>query len=406
MNSRCVRCGSCKALCPTYIEDTTEGMSARGRLALLDKFAGGEIAPSKTLDYRIFSCLLCGACNRLCPLGINITDEIYEYRKNFVKFDNRRKIIGSGIRLAVKNASACFRMLKFIETIGEALPLHRLKYFNALKELGISPLGSPLKDGMSLFRARKPVGRIAVFAGCTVNYLYPDTGRSLIRCLNSMNFDVVLAKGEACCGAPLMGLGLKEDAAELAERNITTFKKMNVEAVIGLCPTCVHFLKNEYRKLAGDGVENAVEASRFFAGRLHAAGAGSKSGNGNPGFPGSSRPLKVAYHEPCHSAYSLNAAAEPGHIIKSAGYELMDTEPGCCGFGGPFRLLYRNLSGGILQKRIEEYKKADMIVTSCPNCIIQLRGKIRDKKIRHIIEIIEEALQDEEDKKEKSKRQR
>jgi glycolate oxidase iron-sulfur subunit len=74
------------------------------------------------------------------------------------------------------------------------------------------------------------------------------------------------------------------------------------------------------------------------------------------------------------------------------GFHLMDSERGCCGFGGTFRLLYQELSEGILEKRIEEYKRADMIVTSCPNCILQLRSRIKDRPVKHIAEVINECI--------------
>ncbi|MCK7502840.1 MAG: hypothetical protein MZV70_01230 [Desulfobacterales bacterium] len=44
----CVRCGSCKARCPTYEEDPHEGMSARGGAVLLDSFLRGEIGVSES----------------------------------------------------------------------------------------------------------------------------------------------------------------------------------------------------------------------------------------------------------------------------------------------------------------------------------------------------------------------
>ncbi len=61
---------------------------------------------------------------------------------------------------------------------------------------------------------------------------------------------------EKCgCGAPLLSLGFRDDAAQLAERNMRLFRDLRVEAVISLCPTCVHFLRDEYRTLLGEGNE-------------------------------------------------------------------------------------------------------------------------------------------------------
>ncbi|MDA8215378.1 MAG: (Fe-S)-binding protein [Nitrospiraceae bacterium] len=374
----CVRCGSCKAVCPTYIEDVTEGMSARGRVILLEKFYEGELEPSIKLDDRIFSCILCGACNRLCPLGINVTDAIYEGRKNLKEFNKKRKFLNFSVRLGLKKAQKTFKALKFLESINEMLPVFSIRPFKAIKEMDISFPSSALRDDMSIFKAAKSKGRIAVFTGCSVNFIYPGIGRSLIDSLNAMNYDVILSKGEVCCGAPLMGLGLKDDAVEMAEKNMTVFKRLNVEAVIGTCPTCVHFIKNEYRNLVGDGIANAMEISQFFSKFQPLA------------FSPQPSALKIIYHDPCHSIYSLNVSAEPRQILKSMGFNLIDSERGCCGFGGTFRLLYQELSEGILEKRIEDYKKADMIVTSCPNCILQLRSKIKDRPVKHIAEIINE----------------
>lgn len=353
-------------------------MSARGRVILLEKFYEGELEPSIKLDDRIFSCILCGACNRLCPLGINVTDAIYEGRKNLKEFNKKRKLLNFSVRLGLKKAQKTFKALKFLESINEMFPVFSIRPFKAIKEMDISFPSSPLRDDMSIFKAAKSKGRIAVFTGCSVNFIYPGIGRSLIDSLNAMNYDVILPKGEVCCGAPLMGLGLKDDAVEMAEKNMTVFKRLNVEAVIGTCPTCVHFIKNEYRNLVGDGIANAMEISQFFSKFQPLA------------FSPQPSALKIIYHDPCHSIYSLNVSAEPRQILKSMGFNLIDSERGCCGFGGTFRLLYQELSEGILEKRIEDYKKADMIVTSCPNCILQLRSKIKDRPVKHIAEIINE----------------
>ncbi len=376
----CVRCGGCKALCPTYGEDATEGMSARGRVILLKKYMEGELGPSETLDERIFSCMLCGACNTLCPLGIRITDAIYQGRKSLRTLSNKRRFIGNAARLAFKRASAGFRVLKLLDGIGEILPLQKLRHFRILHEMGINISGQSLRDGASLFKVARPRGRVAVFAGCTVNFLYPHIGNSLIRILTGMNYDVVLPKGEVCCGAPLLGLGFEEDAAELARRNVEVFKKLSVEAVIGLCPTCVYFIKDEYRRIVGDGIENALEATQFFSGALPEI----KKNMGDTA-------LHAAYHDPCHAFYSLRVHAEPRVLLKSMGVNPIDSEKGCCGFAGTFRLLYPDMSKTLLEKRVAGYKEADMIVTSCPNCILQLRSSIKGRQIKHIVELLDEA---------------
>jgi len=352
-------------------------MSARGRIVLLKKLLEREIEPSDLLEKRIFSCILCGACNRLCPLGIDITNAIYKGRISLRGLNKKRRIISFALMQGFKRPSTAFKILRLLEALNNLVPLNKIQPLKTFRNLDIVFPDLTLRDDIYIFKALKPKGRIAVFAGCTVNFLYPDIGKALVRFLNKLEYDVILPRGEACCGAPLMGLGFEEEAKELAKRNLNTFKKMNVEAVIGICPTCIHFIKNDYKRLIGDRLDNAMEISQFF-----------KKNNLQSLIPNRQ---KIVYHDPCHSVYGLDVKAQPRQILKSIGFDIINSESGCCGFGGTFRLLYQELSEEILEKRVEEYKNAEMIITSCPNCILQLKTRIKDKPVRHLIEIINES---------------
>ena len=399
---KCVQCSSCVALCPTYMEDAMEGMNARGRVTLLNKFTSGELRPSSVLDQRIFSCLLCGACNTLCPCGINITDAIYEGRERLRGHNKKRELFGYGMRFVLKRAPLIFKWLKIYQELKEILPVHKLRHFRVLKEMGLNLPHSSLREGSSIFRVPNPKGRVAIFAGCTINFLYPTMGKALIRKLNTSGYDVILPKGEVCCGAPFLGLGLKEDAAEMMEKNIMTFQNLNVEAVISLCPTCGSFLTRESQRLIGGGISNMMDISQFIGqvvsmprDKGQTAQSGGKKDSGVTRTPGA-----VIYHDPCHSLYHLGVSKEPRQILTAMGFNLIEPkERGCCGFGGTFKLFYQGLSQGILQKRAEDYKEADMIVTSCPNCVLQFKSMIKDKPIKHIIEVLEENNSSSKSKK-------
>jgi glycolate oxidase iron-sulfur subunit len=362
-------------------------------MALLKSLAQGEIGESPLLEERIFSCMLCGACKALCPLGIDVTQAVYNARKDFKNPGKKRRLLSLGVKFGINNQAAVFKILRFLENINLILPVFKIPPLKIIKKMGVTFPESSLRSGMPIFKVSKPRGRVAVFAGCTVNFIYPDMAMSLIKSLNAMGYDVVLPKGEVCCGAPLTALGLKDDAAALADRNTASFKKLSVEAVIGLCPTCVHFIKNEYKGLIGEAIDKAIEASQFFAQAMPAMDE--FKGRQKSPSRNSHHHSKVIYHDPCHSLYNLNITAEPRRILRHMGFNLIEPkERGCCGFGGTFRLLYQGMSEDILAKRAEDYKKADMIVTSCPNCILQLRSGIKDKAVKHISEIIYEFTKD------------
>ena len=261
--SKCVRCGSCKAFCPTYDEDSTESMGARGRLSLLLGLSSGRLAPSQILNDRIFSCTLCGACARLCPLGVDIEEVIYHGRNILRKSDRRRKPLRILTKFFVKRPKLSFRLLRMFQHI----------FSPFLSKTGVLPFNPELpdrqlRDSIHVVTVQNKKGRVAIFTGCSINFMYPHLGESLINVLNVLGYEVVLPAGEFCCGAPLRTLGLEDEAIACAEKNFDLFSKLNVEAVLSLCPTCTLTLKKEYPKLIGRGIDYAFDISEFFIGKL------------------------------------------------------------------------------------------------------------------------------------------
>ena len=376
---KCVRCGSCKAFCPTYDEDLTETMGARGRLALLWGLSTGQLKPSAVLNDRIFSCILCGACSGSCPLEIDIKELIYLGRSLLKGSDVKRRYLRLLTKFSSKRPELSFNLLKIAQHV----------LFPYLLKKGILPFHIELpehhlRDRVQIFTVSKKRGRVAVFTGCTVNFLYPHLGESLINVLQKLHYEVILPVGEVCCGAPLRTLGLEKEAIELAKKNFRIFSKLNVDAILSLCPTCTLTLKEEYPKLIGEGIERAMDISRFLINKID-----------SPLPSLSSQSVTATYHDPCHLSYGLGIKKEPREIIKNIGINLIEAEEErCCGFGGIFSLSYKELSQGLLEKCIGNYTKtgAEIIITACPGCMIQLTKEIKNKPVLHLIEVIEEAL--------------
>ncbi|MEW6067216.1 MAG: (Fe-S)-binding protein [Nitrospirota bacterium] len=378
--SKCVRCGSCKAFCPTYDEDITEAMGARGRLALLWSLSSGQLTSSPLLNDYIFSCTLCGACTGLCPTGIDIKEIIYHGRGILRKTDKKRRYLRFLTNFFIKSPKLSFKFLSMTQGI----------LFPYLQKTGIIPfkLELPeqyLKNGQQVYQVHKKKGRIAIFTGCAVNFLYPHLGASLINVLRSLDYEVILPTGEVCCGMPLRTLGMEKEAIKLAKKNVSIFNKLNVEAVLSLCPTCTLAIKGDYPKLIGEGIEKAMDISSFFVDKLNPSQLSH--------LPSDFK--KAVYHDPCHLKYGLGIEKEPREIIGHTGIDLIETRgQKCCGFAGVFSIAYKELSQGILNKCLGDYVKAggEMIITSCPGCMIQLSRGSEDKPVLHLIEIIEEAL--------------
>lgn len=372
--SKCVLCGSCKAFCPTFDDEGTEGMSARGRLMLLRGLISGEIKPSPLLNERIFSCILCGACEGTCPLGVDIPEAIYRGRALLCKSDPKRKRIRSLVKFSTSWPELSFRLLR----MSKHAILPSLVRRDVIPFLPDIPATS-LRLTEQVYKVSNRRGRVALFAGCSVNFIFPHLGESLIHVMNALGYEVVLPKGLSCCGAPLRNLGLEEEAKALARRNIRSLNRLKVDAILSPCPTCTLMLSRYYPKFIDEGLEKAVDISVFLKERLDDTDPIQKSS---------------VYHDPCHLYYGLGIRDEPREIIRKAGIELIDAEAsGCCGFGGLFCLSFKDLSSRLLNTCAQNLLRTDAetVITSCPGCMLQLSQRITDRPVLHLIEIIEEA---------------
>lgn len=377
--SKCVRCGSCKAYCPTYDEGLTEAAGARGRLRLLLGLLNKQLFPSPVINERIFNCILCGACEKLCPPHVEITEAIYHGRRLLNPSDRMTKRLGSVLRFYKRRPVVSFRIAQMLYHM----------FYPYLFRKGIIPFSlsvphAPLKDDRQVYRPEKKIGRVALFTGCSTNFLFPHLGFSLINVLVHLGYEVVLPKGEVCCGAPFRSLGLEDEAIDLARKNIAVFSRLNAEVIVSLCPTCVLSIRTHYQRLVGEGLKNVLDISSFLFSKAESFRWSPLSS------------LKTAtYHDPCHMIYSLGVEKEPRELIRRAGVELSDTgEAGCCGFGGIFSLCHRDISENLRTRRIDDCVStgAEAILTSCPGCMLQLGGRGDDMPVLHIIEILEEAI--------------
>src|SRR5690606_38572023 len=64
---QCVKCGLCLPHWPTYARSRDEGESPRGRIALMQALAEGQLPAGGRLTWHLDRCLGCRACERVCP---------------------------------------------------------------------------------------------------------------------------------------------------------------------------------------------------------------------------------------------------------------------------------------------------------------------------------------------------
>jgi len=381
--SKCVRCGACKALCPTYLSALDETMGARGRIAMLGALTENKLSPTKALSDRIFSCILCEACRDLCPAGINIPEAIHHGRVNLRDFYSKGRLLRTAIKFTCFRMDTAFFILRRLQRVFYPL-LRRTDSIRYMPYIA----STPFKNTSQMYRGIRKIGRVAVFAGCSVNYFYPHLGNALLNILLTKGYEVIIMKAEVCCGAPMRALGLEEVAMKLAKANIELFNKTKTEAILCMCPTCTLTIKKQYPLLVGDSIEKIMDVNEFFIKKDFTRGLRTDS-------------RVITYHDPCHLRYGLAIKDEPREILKGIqGIEFIEMQNAeeCCGFGGFFSLHFKELSRTIGKKKINNIHNtlADTIVTSCPGCMMQLEDLKREVSnevnIMHIVEILDEAM--------------
>lgn len=186
-----------------------------------------------------------------------------------------------------------------------------------------------------------------------------------------------LAEDEPCCGAPLNHAGLESDFAKNACQAYDRLKNSGVKTLISIVPYCTHALKELFPR----HVDNFdIEVRHFLA------VVNENIDNLKLKFP---RKVKVTYHDPCQLVRFLNMVDEPRRILNSIeNVEFVEPEwtrgawATCCGGGGGFEAVFPELSEMLGANRAAELLEtsADIIVTHCPGCVMQLKEGVKGLK--------------------------
>ena len=186
-----------------------------------------------------------------------------------------------------------------------------------------------------------------------------------------------LADDEPCCGAPLHYTGLQKEFAKNAQEMHKKLKSLGVKRIISIVPSCTYALRNLFPPCV-DGYD--LEVKHFSEVILENISSRELR------FP---KEVKVTYHDPCQLARYLGLIEEPRKILRAIkGIELVETDwtkgewTTCCGGGGGFEAVFPELSQILAVNRARELVEtgAQIIVTHCPGCIMQLKDGLKELK--------------------------
>lgn len=108
-------------------------------------------------------------------------------------------------------------------------------------------------DGRKQEKQASPVGKVALFYTCLVDYNKPWIGKQYVEILEHYGVEVQAPEQE-CCGMPQLGVGNVKAVTAAVDRNITRLLPL-VDAgykLIAMNPSCSLMLRQEYGHYASD----------------------------------------------------------------------------------------------------------------------------------------------------------
>jgi glycolate oxidase iron-sulfur subunit len=389
---KCVHCGFCTATCPTYVLLGDERDSPRGRIELIKAMLEAGGAPSAQTVKHVDRCLSCLACKTTCPSGVDYA-QLIEHGRAHIQRHYRRPVGDTLVRWALAHVLTRPRHLRFALAMGRlARPLEPV-----LEALRLNALAAMLRLTPRRPAPRSPPGvhpageaargRVVLLQGCVEQALAPSIQAAAIRLLNRAGFDVVLAKGEGCCGAIPEHLGRMGDAARLAKANLRAWRRAGpVDAIVTTAAGCGTTLKAYSHRLPGD------------ADAAHAAGQArdvleflAEVGLPPPIDP---TPLSVAYHAPCSLQHGQGIRTAPAALLAQAGFEVRPIAEGhlCCGSAGVYNILEPELAARLRARKAANIDRTGAAVVAAGNvgCIAQLAPAVVAPVI-HPVELLDWA---------------
>jgi glycolate oxidase iron-sulfur subunit len=384
--SRCLRCGLCLPVCPTYELTHDERSSPRGRIRLIRALHDGSAELSAETPEEMYFCLDCQACETACPAGVQYGVLVEDARNRIAQEGQEpravrwaKRILLRGILASKRRTAAFGALLRLYQRSGlqdavdvsgiltlfsETLALrHRL-----LPRVTEAPFDRQAGGLAPAAGARR--GNVALLTGCVMNFAFPEVHRDTVEVLQRNGYDVAIPREQVCCGALHGHYGDRAGAQRLAEANVRVFADPGIDAVVVNAAGCSAFMKHSGTLLESDGEAAAVGAKVFEATEFLVRGGFAR--------PAHALGLRVTYHEPCHLVHAQKISRQPREVLEAIpGLEFVELPEAtwCCGSAGMYNAIHATEAAALLTRKLENVATTSAVVvaTGNPGCHLQLR---------------------------------
>jgi glycolate oxidase iron-sulfur subunit len=402
----CVHCGLCTSACPTFNELGDENDSPRGRIYLMRMIAEGRLPADHRVRRHLDLCLDCRACETACPSGVHYGRLIEPFRLAIEeaepawksRFDWFRQLIlfrlfpyAGRIRLAMSP-------VRWAQRAGLYEAAERLGLFKLIPgRLGqmVSLVGPDVPSGPRLPKFLPAIGRrrarVAFFVGCVADAMFRHVHWATLRVLQRNGCDILIPRGQGCCGAIHFHAGGSEGAKQMADVNVGAFPVEDVDAILVNHGGCGAMLKqygiywNDERRKTRQRFVSKVKDVNEFLDQLGFV------------YPSGRIDAVATYHDACHLRHAQGVREAPRRLLSQIPglqlRELPETDL-CCGSAGTYNLLQPDMADRLMQRKLDNVlcTGARIVLASNAGCLLQIGREIRRQRkpllVMHPMELL------------------
>lgn len=380
------------SMCPSFRVTRDEVHLTRGRANTLRLAMSGQLGSDPDLQVKeaLDLCVSCKGCKRECPTGVDMARMKIEFKAQYQK--------RHGLALRDRVIAYLPRYAPFVAAVAPFANL-ATRYFGRFG-------GFTDRRPLPSWRTDRPIdapptgdGRDVVLLVDTFNrYFEPENARATVRVLQAAGYRVQLAQPVGggrplCCGRTFLSAGLVDEARVEARRVLSALEPWIARGVpvIGLEPSCLLTLRDEYRVLL-PGTEmlakKAFLLEEFLANEADAGRLQLKL-----------KPVAAAalLHGHCHQkAFGAMGAVE--RVLRLVPDLKVETvESSCCGMAGSFGYeaehyeMSMKMGEASLLPAVRNASADTLVVADGTSCRHQI-GHGAGRQAIHAARVLEQAL--------------
>lgn len=395
----CVHCGICLPQCPTYRVLGEEMDSPRGRVYLMRAVAEKRLDVTEGFRRHLDLCLGCRACETACPAGVPFGTLLETSR---AEIERRGRPLRE--RLPAALIFAVFPHPARLRALLAAARLYRRSGLQALvRRTGLlraaprlAAMERLLPDTVTtealpeIVPARgRARGRVALLTGCVQRYVYADVNRDTVRLLALAGWEVVVPRGQGCCGALELHAG-RLDALRRRASALASAFPADVDWVVTNAAGCGSAMREYGHWTSDEAATRLASRTRDVTELLAEAD-----------LPLEPLPLTVTYHDACHLVHGQKVRAAPRALLARIPgltvVPLADSEL-CCGSAGVYNILEPDMAERLLALKVDRIVEAGArtVVTGNPGCLLQIASGCRrrglDVEVIHPVTLLARAV--------------